>query len=649
METLFLTVLRMSLSASAVILVVLMIRAVLRNAPKKWSYLLWSVVGFRLCCPVSFRSAFSLFAAAPAQTQKVEQLLSEAPMVAAPTIAPSTVTLPTAAPQITATPQISTVHLWPTLGIILWCVGMAALLIYSLVRILRLRSLLLDAVQLEPGGWQSDRIATPFVMGLIHPKIYIPTETDSETLRYVLAHERVHLKRGDHWIKALAFLLLMVHWFNPLCWLAFVLMNRDMELSCDEQVLAKHGAIARSYSLSLLHFATARRFPAPEMLAFGESDVKRRVKNALKWKRPKRWVTILAASLCVVAVAACAANPRDNSERDAIRNVAMQASQLSVRQSNIVDSNGMLLPGIAESYEEQLQEVFTEDSRYISQYTETMQSIVSSFDDSTDVVLDYQITKFKVRKLKVDGVHATMVCDVTGLQKYIPHLEEGGYAAIFAASKEKVSYALEKGGDGKWRVASFTSEDYVFGTPKEMGFVGEYEEKLFPTREEACRYAASFAPGVQNPDTNTESAAIQRMLKISFPSVPDEVSNVMYSYLETCKNHPEAIPSHMHFEYADEQEAYEKSYRKIVDYEILGAEKINDDLYAFTLHLEKAADTYPKRYYFVGLIDGEWCVMLNIYNIPAELQDGFNKDRFTLTSEDLDGGILVSPENVDNT
>ena len=310
METLFLTILRMSLSASAVILVVLLIRVLLRHAPKKWSYLLWSVVGFRLCCPVSFRSAFSLFAVAPTQTQRVEHLLSETPMVAAPTIAPSTVTLPTAAPQITATPQISTVHLWPTLGIILWCVGMAALLIYSFVRILRLRSLLLDAVQLEPGVWQSDRIATPFVMGLIHPKIYIPTETDSETLRYVLTHERIHLKRGDHWIKALAFLLLMVHWFNPLCWLAFVLMNRDMELSCDERVLAEHGPIARSYSLSLLHFATARRFPAPEMLAFGESDVKRRVKNALKWKKPKRWVTVLAAFLCVVAVAACASNPR---------------------------------------------------------------------------------------------------------------------------------------------------------------------------------------------------------------------------------------------------------------------------------------------------------------------------------------------------
>ena len=374
METLFLTVLRMSLSASAVILVVLMIRAVLRNAPKKWSYLLWSVVGFRLCCPVSFRSAFSLFAAAPAQTQKVEQLLSEAPMVAAPTIAPSTVTLPTAAPQITATPQISTVHLWPTLGIILWCVGMAALLIYSLVRILRLRSLLLDAVQLEPGVWQSDRIATPFVMGLIHPKVYIPTETDSETLRYVLAHERVHLKRGDHWIKALAFLLLMVHWFNPLCWLAFVLMNRDMELSCDEQVLAKHGAIARSYSLSLLHFATARRFPAPEMLAFGESDVKRRVKNALKWKKPRRWVSVLAASLCVVAVAACAANPRTE----------MSGSSGETESENAANpkTEATGLSGEVESESAAIQRMLTLQGDDILYFASTMTPVDSDFYDT---------------------------------------------------------------------------------------------------------------------------------------------------------------------------------------------------------------------------------------------------------------------------
>ena len=517
METLFLTVLRMSLSASAVILVVLMIRTVLRRAPKKWSYLLWSVVGFRLCCPVSFRSAFSLFAVAPAQAQRVEHLLSETPVAAAPTLAPSTVTLPTAAPQITTAPQISTVHLWPTLGIIVWCIGMAALLIYSLVRILRLRSLLIDAVQLEPGVWQSDRVATPFLMGLIHPKVYIPVETDAETRRYVLAHERVHLRRRDHWIKAFAFLLLMLHWFNPLCWLAFVLMNRDMELSCDERVLAEYGAFARSYSLSLLHFATAGRFPAPEMLAFGESDVKRRVKNALKWKKPKRWVTVLAAVLCVAAVAACAANPRDEGEdleREAIRSAAIQATELSTRQSQVVDANGSLLPDIADAYEEQLQEVFTEDSGYISQYTETMRLIVDHFDKNTDVVVSSDVMEFQVQNLKVDGDRATLVSRVKSLQRYIPHREDGSYAVVFAASKEKVTYTLEKGGDGKWRVASFTSEDYVFGSPKEMGFTGEYEEKTFPTREEACRYAASYAPGVQNADTSSESMAIQRMLTL---------------------------------------------------------------------------------------------------------------------------------------
>ena len=507
METLFFTILRMSLSACAVIAAVLLVRLVLTGAPKKWSFLLWSVVGFRLCCPVSFQAAFSLFAVAPTQTQRVEQLFPAAPAAAAPTVETSAVSLPAAAP------QISTVHLWPTLGIILWCFGMAALLIYSLVRILRLRSLLLDAVQLEPGVWQSDRIATPFLMGLIHPKIYIPTETDPETRRYVLAHERVHLQRGDHWIKALSFLLLMVHWFNPLCWLAFLLMNRDMELSCDERVLAEHGAIARSYSLSLLHFATARRFPAPEMLAFGESDVKRRVKNALKWKQPKHWVTILAAILCVAAVTACAANPKNDAEREAIRNAAMQASRLSSSQSCIVDSNGELLPGVVELYEAQLRDTFTEDSGYINQYTETMRSIVNSFDDTTDVVLDHQIMEFKVRKLNVDSDQATLVCKVRSLQKYIPHREDGGYDVIFAASKETVTYTLEKSG-GNWRVQSFTSEDYIFGTPKEMGFAGEYEEKTFPTREDACRYAASLDSEMQSDAVSDESAAIQRLLNL---------------------------------------------------------------------------------------------------------------------------------------
>lgn len=503
MDGLFFSILRMSLSASAVIAVVLLVRLLLIGAPKKWSYLLWSVVGFRLCCPVSFRSAFSLFSVAPTQVQRVQMHLPAAPVNAVPVIAP-------AAAPAAVSETASALHLWPTLGIVLWCVGMAVLLAYSLVRVLRLRSQLLDAVQMEPGVWQSDRIASPFLMGLIHPRIYVPIGTTAETMRYVLAHERVHLRRGDHWVKALAFLLLTVHWFNPLCWLAFLLMNRDMELSCDERVLAENGSAASAYSLSLLHFAALGRFPGPGMLAFGESDVTRRVKNALRWKRPKRWATITAALVCAAAVAACAANPKTDAEREAIRNVTMEASRLSSSQSCVVDSDGALLPGVVDTYEQQLRAVFTEDSGYIAQYTETMKQIVDRFDDTTDVVQEHQIVGCTIRKLKIDGDQATLVCRIKSLQKYIPHREDGGYSVIFAAAKETVTYTLQKSGE-QWRVQSFTSDDYVFGTPLEMGILGSYREKTFPTREEACRYAASYDSEPQSETAPDESAAIERM------------------------------------------------------------------------------------------------------------------------------------------
>ncbi len=519
MANLFETILRMSLSACPVILAVLLVRLLLTGASKKWSYLLWSVVGFRLICPVSFQAAFSLFSAAPMQIQQMQPLQPITPVNPVPVAEPAAAPIQITAPEITE----SAVRLWPTVGIILWCLGMAALVIYSLVRVLRLRSLLLDAVRIESGVWQSDRISTPFLMGLLHPKIYLPTGTDPETMRYVLAHERVHLQRGDHWVKALAFLILTVHWFNPLCWLAFLLMNRDMELSCDERVLAEHGSIARAYSLSLLHFATGRRFPGPGMLAFGEPDVKRRIQNVLRWRQPKRWATILASLLCVVAVAACAANPLNDAEREAIKNVAMEAGRLSVSQSAVVDTNGQLIPGIEDLYEQQLREVFTEDSGYIRQYADTMRLIVEGFNDDTDVLLDHQIMDFKLRKLKLNGDQATAVCRVKSLQRYIPHREDGGYDVIFAASQEKVTYTLIKGDDGQWRVQSFDSENYTFGTPLEMGILGNYKEKTFPTREEACQYAASVGPSAQE-DANAEGAAIRRLMNLQAADIREFIS-----------------------------------------------------------------------------------------------------------------------------
>jgi len=313
--------LNMSLTGSIVILAVLVIRFFLRKAPKKWSYLLWLVVAFRLICPVSLPSPVSLLGAvhAPVTTQGTIEYIPQtivrpqtptvSPVIPSP--APSTpnavtpdVTTP--APQLpAASVPVSVMDILP----VVWLMGMAVVLIYSVVSYLRLRRHLAEAILYRDNVWQSDKVHSPFILGLFRPRIYIPFGLDEQTLSYVLAHEHCHLKRKDHIIKPLAFLLLTLHWFNPLCWLAFHLMGRDMEMSCDEQVLAQENGDRKVYSTALLSFAANRRFPAPSPLAFGEGEVRPRITNALNWKAPKVWVTAAAGVLCVVVLLLCALNP----------------------------------------------------------------------------------------------------------------------------------------------------------------------------------------------------------------------------------------------------------------------------------------------------------------------------------------------------
>ena len=322
METVFLKILNMSLTASYVILAVVLVRFILKKAPKKYAYALWSVVGFRLCCPVSFQSVFSLFKLKPfdmtaAQHASAGAALTYVPeeigMMAQPEITvgiPSANallygSLPAATPQYSANPMQIIVYI---AGVI-WCVGIGLLLVYSLASLILLHIRLRKAVRLETGVYQSETVCSPFVLGLLHPRIYLPYGLDEKTLGYVLAHERYHIRHFDHLVKLFAFILLCLHWFNPLCWLAFILMSRDMEMRCDEWVLDSQGSACKAYTTALLSFASNRRFPVPGPLAFGESGVRIRVKNALRWKKPKLWLTAAALALCVAVVAACAANP----------------------------------------------------------------------------------------------------------------------------------------------------------------------------------------------------------------------------------------------------------------------------------------------------------------------------------------------------
>ena len=307
----FQQVVSMSLTASLVILAICAARLLLRQAPKKFSYWLWAGAAFRLVCPFSFPAAFSLLALAPAaQTVAETGPLTEVsylPGAGLPAAAPGVGAADAALPQAAGAGQA--LGLWEVLGLV-WLLGAAALLIGALVAYLRVKGQVATAVKFAHNVYECGAFRSPFVLGFFRPKIYIPFGLEPRQREHVLCHESAHIQRRDYLIKPLGFLLLAIHWFNPLVWLAFHLMSRDMEMSCDEKVLSQLGEEARrEYSLSLLSIGSRRRFPAPNPLAFGETGVKERVVNVMKFRRAKRWVTVAAAVAVVAVTAACAANP----------------------------------------------------------------------------------------------------------------------------------------------------------------------------------------------------------------------------------------------------------------------------------------------------------------------------------------------------
>ena len=331
MTDLFLKVLDMSITASWVILAVMAVRLLLRKAPKKYSYALWVAALFRLLCPVSLQSVVSAFNFKP--FRQAAQSTGELQFVPRDVVIPS---VNTEIPAVTTTPPVADAVIDATMpivdnpplaavtpeisvnpmqillfaGMIIWLVGMAAMVTVSVVNYIRLRKDLQFATRMEGNIWQCETVRSPFLVGLVKPKIYLPYGLDGQTQEYILAHERYHLKRFDHIAKLLGYAALTIHWFNPLCHLAFRLMNSDMEMSCDEYVLDRNNIPTTQYSYSLLTIATNRRFPAATPLAFAESGVKERMINVLKWKKPKKWVSVVAVMVCTILLISCATNPK---------------------------------------------------------------------------------------------------------------------------------------------------------------------------------------------------------------------------------------------------------------------------------------------------------------------------------------------------
>lgn len=306
----FLGLLNTGFAASVVILIVLVLRLALRRAPKRYSYLLWAPALLRLLCPFSLESAFSLLPANPAPIPQDIALMAT-PQLDTGFVALNRVVnaaLPAAQPQNSVNPM----QIILLVGELIWLAGAAGLLLYAVISTLRLRRRLRAAVHEEENIYLLPGLETPFVMGLFRPKIYLPAGILWEERRYILLHERTHLRRGDHLIRLLAFFAVCLHWFNPLVWLAYHLSGRDMEMSCDEAVVQRMGErIKRPYSASLLALASGRRWVSGAPLAFGEGDTRPRIKNVLRYRKPAFWLGVLLAVLVVALGIGLALNPNE--------------------------------------------------------------------------------------------------------------------------------------------------------------------------------------------------------------------------------------------------------------------------------------------------------------------------------------------------
>lgn len=314
MNELFLKIINMSISASWLVLAVLILRFVLKKAPKWINVLLWGIVAIRLICPFSFESTLSLIPSA--ETIPLNIGMDTTPTINSGISAINNAVNPIISQSNTPMAGASVNLLQITIGIYeyIWIFGMIALALYTAISYWRLRRKVDTAVRYKDNIFQSENVSFPFVLGIIKPRIYLPFKMNGQYLEYVVAHEQAHICRKDHWWKPLGFLLLMIHWFNPLMWLAYVLLCRDIELACDERVIKELGNEQRGdYTQALVACSVNRRMIAACPLAFGEVSVKERVKSVMNYKKPAFWVIIISVIVCVGVAVCFLTNPKQDS------------------------------------------------------------------------------------------------------------------------------------------------------------------------------------------------------------------------------------------------------------------------------------------------------------------------------------------------
>ena len=338
MAAVFLKLLNLSISASWLVLAVLVLRLVSKRSPKWMNVLLWGIVALRLMLPFSIESALSLIPSVETVSPAVVQF-DPAPTITSGVSVIDNAVNPALSEHFSAVPtaSVNPLYVWTYLAGWVWLIGLGAMLLYALVSYLRLRRRVSVSLCVRENIYLCDAISSPFILGVVKPRIYLPSGLDEVQRQNVLSHERAHLARRDHWWKPLGFALLAVYWFNPALWLAYTLLCRDIELACDERVIRTMDESAvKTYSTVLLACSMPRKAVITCPLAFGEVGVKERVRNALRYKKPAFWVVAASVAVCVVVAVCFLTNPP--TDTDAAGLVGFHREQ--VTYADVTDESG---------------------------------------------------------------------------------------------------------------------------------------------------------------------------------------------------------------------------------------------------------------------------------------------------------------------
>ncbi len=439
MEKIFLQIVNMSITSCYVILAVILLRLLLKKTPKIYSYALWSVVLFRLICPFSFENVFS-FISINTRTIPQDIVYTQTPQIhSGITVIDRVVNNSLPVPPTGA--SVNPIGIWITLGKTIWLIGLAILITYSIFTAVKLSKRLKTAELISDNIYEARNIDTPFVFGIINPKIYLPSGLSNIEKSYIIKHEEVHIKRFDHIIKPFSFLVLSVHWFNPLVWLGFYLMSKDMELSCDEKVIKEMGSgIKKDYSSSLLSLSTGRRLISGSPLAFGENNTKSRIKNILNYRKPRFWVSILGIVVIVVAGIGLLSNPKGK----------------EAETNNPIVSEGLTIEEYAEKYLQEEIKMYEKSFKIVDGKVTKLERL-ASFND----ILPYPIELWSIEyRLKPEDINNVVIAGGMGVVDgwITEESSMGKPTLVFGLEGENVKY-LGKMNTVEYRTDSLSNQE----------------------------------------------------------------------------------------------------------------------------------------------------------------------------------------------